>query len=297
MEEARSLNHHYIGTEHILLGLLREKEGLAAHVLMNLGLNLEDARAEVLVVLGRDISALNRVTPDPPRSPRTHNPKNIEAEIDRLQRKKEEAIASMDFEKAASLRDQIDGLKSDLRRTLRARIRRLKLRLKSLLGRSHDSAKPAASIEPKSDIAYSRFTDRALAVMQLAKQEARRFNHEYIGTEHVLLGLAIEGHGVGANVLRNLDIRVRRIRLEMEKLIQRGPDAVSIGTPPQTPRVKNVIEYAMEEARSLNHNYVGTEHILLGLLREQESVAAQVLMSFGLKLDEVRNETLKLLGP
>lgn len=143
---------------------------------------------------------------------------------------------------------------------------------------------------------YERFTDRARKVMQLANQEAQRFNHEYIGTEHILLGLVKEGSGVAANVLKNLDVDLRKIRLEVEKLVQSGPEMVTIGKLPQTPRAKKVIEYSMEEARNLNHNYVGTEHILLGLLREQEGVAAQVLMNLGLKLDDVREEVLNLLG-
>jgi ATP-dependent Clp protease ATP-binding subunit ClpC len=132
--------------------------------------------------------------------------------------------------------------------------------------------------------------------MQLANQEAQRFNHEYIGTEHVLLGLVKEGSGVAANVLKNLDVDLRRIRNEVEKIVQSGPDMVTMGKLPQTPRAKKVIEYAMEEARNLNHNYVGTEHLLLGLLREQEGVAAQVLMNLGLKLEDVREEVLNLLG-
>jgi ATP-dependent Clp protease ATP-binding subunit ClpC len=132
--------------------------------------------------------------------------------------------------------------------------------------------------------------------MQLANQEAQRFNHEYIGTEHLLLGLIKEGSGVAANVLMNLEVDLRKIRLEVEKLVQSGPEMVTMGKLPQTPRAKKVIEYSMEEARNLNHNYVGTEHVLLGLLREQEGVAAQVLMNLGLKLEEVREEVLNLLG-
>ena len=143
---------------------------------------------------------------------------------------------------------------------------------------------------------YERFTDRARKVMQLANQEAQRFNHEYIGTEHMLLGLVKEGSGVAANVLKNLEVDLRKIRLEVEKIVQTGPDMVTMGKLPQTPRAKKVIEYAMEEARNLNHNYVGTEHLLLGLLREQEGVAAQVLMNLGLKLEDVREEVLNLLG-
>ena len=132
--------------------------------------------------------------------------------------------------------------------------------------------------------------------MQLANLEAQRFNHEYVGTEHVLLGLIKEGSGVAANVLKNLDVDLRKIRLEVEKLVQTGPDTVTMGKLPQTPRAKKVIEYAIEEARNLNHNIVGTEHLLLGLLREEEGMAAQVLMNLGLKLVDVREEVLNLLG-
>ncbi len=143
---------------------------------------------------------------------------------------------------------------------------------------------------------FERFTDRARKVMALANQEAQRFNHEYIGTEHILLGLVKEGSGVGANVLKNLDVDLRKVRLEVEKLVKAGPEMVTMGKLPQTPRAKKVIEYAIEEARNLNHNYVGTEHLLLGLLREHDGVAAQVLMNLGLKLEEVREEVLNLLG-
>ncbi len=143
---------------------------------------------------------------------------------------------------------------------------------------------------------FERFTDRARKVMALANQEAQRFNHEYIGTEHILLGLVKEGSGVGANVLKNLDVDLRKVRLEVEKLVKSGPDMVTMGKLPQTPRAKKVIEYAIEEARNLNHNYVGTEHLLLGLLREHDGVAAQVLMNLNLKLEEVREEVLNLLG-
>jgi ATP-dependent Clp protease ATP-binding subunit ClpC len=143
---------------------------------------------------------------------------------------------------------------------------------------------------------FERFTDRARKVMALSNQEAQRFNHEYIGTEHILLGLVKEGSGVGATVLKNLDVDIKKVRLEVEKLVKSGPDMVTMGKLPHTPRAKKVIEYAIEEARSLNHNYVGTEHLLLGLLRETEGIAAQVLMNVGLRLEDVRQEVLNLLG-
>jgi len=143
---------------------------------------------------------------------------------------------------------------------------------------------------------FERFSDRARKVMALAHQEAQSFNHEYIGTEHILLGLVKEASGVGANALKNLEIDLHQVRVEVEKLVKSGPDTVTMGKLPQTPRAKKVIEYAIEEARNLNHDYVGTEHLLLGLLREEEGVAAQVLMNLGLNLEDVREAVLELLG-
>jgi len=141
-----------------------------------------------------------------------------------------------------------------------------------------------------------KFTDRARKVMQLATQEAQRFNHEYIGTEHILLGLIAENSGVAANVLKNLDIDLYRVRSEIELIVQAGPDMVSIGRLPQTPRAKKVIEFAIEESRKLGHEYVGTEHLLLGLLRDDGGVASQVLLNMGLHLDQVRDEVLNILA-
>lgn len=143
---------------------------------------------------------------------------------------------------------------------------------------------------------YERFTDRARKVMALANQEAQRFNHEYIGTEHILLGLVKEGSGVAANVLKNLGIDLNKVRLEVEKIVQAAPDMVTMAKLPLTPRGKRVIELATEASRKLNHRYVGTEHLLLGLIREQEGVASQILMNLGLKTESVEKETLDLLG-
>src|SRR5690242_18619688 len=143
---------------------------------------------------------------------------------------------------------------------------------------------------------YERFTDRARKVLKLANEEAQRARHDYIGTEHILLGLIQEGTGVAAQTLRNLDVDLRKIRSEIEKVILPGPIRSAVVNRPQTPRAKKVIQYSLEEARNLNHNYVGTEHLLLGLLREQEGLAAQVLLNLGLNLEDVRGEVGRLLG-
>jgi ATP-dependent Clp protease ATP-binding subunit ClpC len=143
---------------------------------------------------------------------------------------------------------------------------------------------------------FNRFTERARKVILLAKEEAKRFNHDYMGTEHILLGLIREGEGVAAAVLQNLGLSPEAIRMEVEKLVQPGPSTLVSGDIPFTPKAKKVIELAMDEARNLGHNYIGTEHLLLGLIREGEGVAAQVLQNLGLDLDKVRNEVMNLLG-
>src|SRR5262247_1503157 len=143
---------------------------------------------------------------------------------------------------------------------------------------------------------FDRFTDRARKVMNLAKSEAQRLNHEYIGTEHILLGLVQEGSGVAANVLRNMGIDLKRIRAEIEKLVKGSSTMVPMGQLPFTPRAKKVLELSLEEASQLGHNYIGTEHLLLGLIREQEGIAAQVLMNLNIKLEDVRQEVLEFLG-
>ena len=143
---------------------------------------------------------------------------------------------------------------------------------------------------------FDRFTDRARRVMALARKEAQRFNHDFIGTEHVLLGLIQEGSGVAANVLKNLGVETEKIRREIEKNVQSGPSMVTMGQLPFTPRAKKVLELSLEEAQELGHNYIGTEHLLLGLIRENDGVAAQVLLDLNLKLEDVREAVLELLG-
>jgi ATP-dependent Clp protease ATP-binding subunit ClpA len=225
IEEARTLNHNYVGTEHLLLALLRQRETLAAEILMSLQLDLDHIRREVLAQLESDCHlppSADRSTgscPDTPLHPHL-------------------ARAAM----------------------------------------------------------FERFTDRARKVMQLANQEALRFQHEYIGTEHILLGLVQEGSGVAANVLKNLDVGLLQIRREIDKVVQPGPFVLAQKKLPHTPRARLALDYARQEARELGHNYVGTEHLLLGLLREQEGLAAQVLMNLGLDLKRVRAEVLVMLG-
>jgi ATP-dependent Clp protease ATP-binding subunit ClpC len=144
---------------------------------------------------------------------------------------------------------------------------------------------------------FEKFTERARKVMSLARQEAQRLNSEFIGTEHILLGIIQEGGGVAAKVLKNLNVDLKRIRQEIEKLITPSTaPTVTLGQLPFSPRAKRVIELAGEAASQLGHDVIGTEHLLLGLLKENEGIAAQVLTNLGLKLDEVRDMVLEVLG-
>src|ERR1700719_4307612 len=141
---------------------------------------------------------------------------------------------------------------------------------------------------------FDKFTERARKVLTLAQDEAQRFNHNYIGTEHLLLGLVREGEGVAARVLENMNVELAKVRTAVEFIIGRG-DRPVVGEVGLTPRAKRVIELAIDEARRLGHNYIGTEHLLLGLVREGEGIAAGVLESLGVNLDKVRHEVIKVL--
>ncbi|MBA3684105.1 MAG: ATP-dependent Clp protease ATP-binding subunit [Planctomycetes bacterium] len=143
---------------------------------------------------------------------------------------------------------------------------------------------------------FDKFTDRARKIIALAQKEAERFHHDYIGTEHLLLGLVKEGSGVAVTALNNLNVDVDKVRREVEKLVVVNDKEAPTAPLPFTPQAKRVLELASEEARQLGHPYIGTEHILLGLLSENDSVAAQVLINLELKLEDVRNEILDLLG-
>ena len=142
---------------------------------------------------------------------------------------------------------------------------------------------------------FERFTDRARRVVVLAQEEARLLNHNYIGTEHILLGLIHEGEGVAAKALESLGISLEAVRAQVEEIIGHGGTAPS-GHIPFTPRAKKVLELSLREALQLGHNYIGTEHILLGLIREGEGVAAQVLVKLGADLGRVRQQVIQFLA-
>ncbi len=142
---------------------------------------------------------------------------------------------------------------------------------------------------------FERFTEKAIKVIMLAQEEARRLGHNFVGTEQILLGLIGEGTGVAAKVLRSMGVNLKDARIEVEKIIGRGSGFVAVEIP-FTPRAKRVLELSLEEARQLGHNYIGTEHLLLGLIREGEGVAARVLENLGVDLSKVRTQVIRMLG-
>jgi Clp amino terminal domain, pathogenicity island component len=154
-------------------------------------------------------------------------------------------------------------------------------------------AQPPSSGDVKG--AFDRFTERARKVLTLAQEEARRFNHNYIGTEHLLLGLLDEGEGVATKALDNLGVELNRVRAEVERIIGRG-DRMMVGQIGLTPRAKKVLQLAIDEARLLKHRYISTEHLLLGLLREGEGIAADVLKRLDVTLEQARPQVLQILA-
>ncbi len=140
------------------------------------------------------------------------------------------------------------------------------------------------------------FTDRVRKVLAMAREEAIRLQHDYVGTEHILLGLIREGEGVAAAVLTNLNVDLDQIHEQVEESVKKGKATIALGELPYTSRAKKVLEFAMAEARELSHSYVGTEHLLLGLIREENGIGSQALASFDLTLERARAETVALVG-
>lgn len=286
MEEARNLNHNYVGTEHILIGLMRVPDSSAAEVLTNLGLTEQRARTAVV-----DLLAAGIVNVDPrfrvaPQQPPSALPKPVQDELDRIQKLQEEAIAAHDFEAAAKYRDQKIQLRANAGgRIGRSVLGKLKYQLESLkerLGRDNWEGK--------------KFTAAGAAALRFAVVEAKRLSSECIGTEHVLLGLIDVTEGLAAHALTNLGLSPSTVRSEIDQLVQCGPRMVPLRRLPRTPRAMQVIRYAREEAQTMNRSLIDTQDILCGILRENEGVAHQVLLNLGVTLDQAREEISRLGG-
>jgi len=255
VDEARLLNHHYVGIEHLLLGLIREEKGIVAGVLESLGVTLEKARAETLRVLGEEGG--QQQSQDDKAS---------------MQEPSEENRVSTQ----QPLQDDDD-------------------KVQELSQQEKDFIQTLGALSQDERDRFEKFTVRARRVLRFSREEAERLQHNYIGTEHLLLGLLREDRGIAAAVLHHLGVEINKVRPAVEFMIGRGDQKV-LGTLGLNPRAKKAIELAVDEARRLNHDYIGTEHLLLGLVREGEGIAAGILQSLGVRLEKVHMETIRVLN-
>ncbi len=307
VDEARRLHHHYIGTEHLLLGLVREGEGIAVGALESLGVNLEKVRTQTIQALSQ--SSLPQKTQGPPQL--------IDAlqALEAILREKEAAIQRQEYELAVELRDRevkqrdlIARLESEWYRERENKERGQEPGEEKTGPVQDDDDKAQEPSQEEKDFIqmlgnlsqderdrFDTFTVRVRRVLRFSREEAQRFQHNYIGTEHLLLGLARENGGIAARVLRNLGVGINKVRSSVEFIIGRG-DRIVLGELGLTPRAKKVLELAADEARRLHHDSIGTEHLLLGLVREGEGIAAGVLESLGVNLEKVRTQTIRVLN-
>ena len=292
-EEAHRLQHDHVGTEHILLGLARD-EGVA-QIFQRLKIDLEKLRTATIELVGRgdhegtDTLPLNEDAQlaitlvdklaTPPDSPQIE-PQHLLITLLRMPSSGAEKVLTF-------LNVPLPHL------MLQAAQSAFTGQATGMMHTTSTTAIASAQNNPSRD-RFDKFTDGARRVLSHAQEEAQRLQHNYIGTEHLLLGLIRVEEGVAAQVLHDLGIELERVRSAVEFIIGRG-ERIVLGEIRLTPRSKKVIELAVDEARRLGHHYIGTEHILLGLVREGQGIAAGVLQSLGVNLDRVRQKTLEVL--
>jgi ATP-dependent Clp protease ATP-binding subunit ClpA len=317
--EAQRLHHNYVGTEHLLLGLAREDEGVTAKVLANLGVELEKLRRAVEFIIRRGVPSPSG---DVGLTPRAHTVLALALEdarrLGQAAVEPEHLLLGLVHEGEGMAAGVLESLGLVLERVWEQTLESLGVppgerpepphprrghvaRAAGLLWvqptvRARASFRAQATGPPPGAAdRFDKLTDRARRVLQLAHEEAQRLNHNYIGTEHLLLGLVREGQGVAAKVLGDLGVKLDDVRSAVELTIGRGAQTVA-GDIGLTPRAKRAIELSVDEARRLNHHYIGTEHLLLGLVREGEGIAASVLQSLGVSLDRVRSQIVYVLN-
>jgi ATP-dependent Clp protease ATP-binding subunit ClpA len=307
-DEAARLRHEHIGTEHLMLGLIREEEGVAAQALHACGVTLDGARKQVEAILGygaretgsqvpftqeaKDVLDLSRGESLRLR----HNYMGTEHLLLGLLIGGEgvaaTVLSNLDVEPESLRKETLRRIGGGTRFQSQANLSRLgwaREALQRTFGR-YPGAEDRASFE--------KFTERARKVVVLAQDEARHFNHNYIGTEHILLGLIREENGIASQTLRELGVHLDEVREQVESIVGYGEEGTGAQAP-FTPRVNKVLQFALREATQLGHDYVSTEHVLLGLVRESEGVAegvaARVLSNLDVDPDEVRREVIRRL--
>ncbi len=296
-EEARILKHNYIGTEHILLGLLREEEGLTARVLDSLDITVERVRAQVVGIVGSGQEVTSGQLPFTPRAKKVLELSLSEARaLGHSSIDAEHIVLGLVREGAGVAGRVLTDLVADPGRVREEVLRRLDVRPQT-------EPRPPDGIRAQPDQVevgggnFERFSEPARQVVLLAQEEARVLKHNYFGTEHILLGLLREEEGLAARVLDSLDITVERVRAQVVGIVGSGQEVTS-GQLPFTPRAKKVLELASREALARGDRYVDTEHILLGLVRENGGVAARVLLDLDADPNTIRDEvTPRLPAP
>jgi ATP-dependent Clp protease ATP-binding subunit ClpA len=298
-EEAQRLMHNSIGTEHLLLGLLREGQGVAAHVLTQMGADLQDLRkATTQIIAQGSVPVLGEIGLS------LEAKEAIRAATDEARRMNHHFVGTEHL--LLGLACTAECKASQILQSVGINLVDLRVRTIQVISQAGSPGifrrldRPIAPLtvstaHSEQRTQFDKFTERARRSLSFAQEEAQRFQHNYIGTEHLLLGLVREGEGVAAQVLTRLGVELDAVREAVEFIIGCG-DRIVLGEIGLTPRSKKVIELAVDEARRLHHHYIGTEHLLLGLVREGEGIAAGVLMSLGVELKSVRNEILNILS-
>jgi len=298
-DEAIRFNHNYIGTEHLLMGLVREGEGVAARALDSLGVNLSHIRTSVESIIGRGDST--KSPSEITLAPQTKQVINYAIEESRMLGHSHVGTEHL----LLGIVRQGESTAAKVLASLGVELEKIRHQVIIELGQQGPAAASPPPAAPSGSAfggfsgPFERFNDRAKRVLAFAQDEAIRFKHNYIGTEHVLLGLVREGESVAAKVLTALGVELSKVRTAVEFIIGAGDAANMPGSPSEitiSPRTKKVIEFAIDEARKLNHRYVGPEHLLLGLVREGQGIASGVIESLGVTLEKVRQQLLAALG-
>jgi ATP-dependent Clp protease ATP-binding subunit ClpA len=287
-DEAIRFNHNYIGPEHLLLALVREGEGAAARVLNSLNVGLSTLRTKVEAMIGRGnaTTSPSEIVLSPEVKKIIHNAIEESRKLGHSHVGTEHLLLG--------LAQETEGIASKLLAEVPVTLDEIREKVTQHLGHPGPSAPPSGPTPTMGP--FDRFNDRAKRVLALAQAEAIRLKHNYIGTEHLLLGLVHEGESVAARVLDSLGIELSKVRTAVEFIIGVGAEPTSPSDITLSPRTKKVIEFAIDEARLMGQTHVGPEHLLLGLVREGQGIASGVIESLGVTLTKVRQQLLATLG-
>ena len=295
-DEAIRFNHNYIGTEHLILGLVREGEGVAARVLDALNVDLSKLRTHVEFTIGRGDST--KTPSEITLSPQVK--KVIDHAIDEARKLGHSHVGTEHLLLGIVRENETPAAKA--LEAFGVSLETVRHNVIATLGQPHRQVGASAPMPPSSQSTrnlagpFDRFNDRAKRVLALAQDEAIRFNHNYMGSEHLLIGLIREEEGVAARALAKLGVELAKARKAIDFIIGRGESTTSPSEITLSPRAKKIIELAIDESRKLGHGYVGPEHMLLGLAREGEGIASGILESLGVTMDKVRRAVMETLG-